>query len=484
MSQHDDLFDLIRALTPSEKRYFKVHAEKFGNGGYKMQYEKLFDAFNTWPGDSYDEKEFKKKHKGKSFLKNLPSDKNYLRELILKVIRNYSSDADPEAELPEMLLSIRLLISKGLKTQVNKLIEKAMRLAEEREQYTEMLAITDLLLKFYRMSPAEAPYDAWQLEQMDKDILDRITLTRQALYLRTHIIEIQTKAQWKTREKEAREIMGVAIAMTERPNLPRRAELSLLNVRQVYLIHYHRYQECLDITADWLKKIENAPRSFDYSADQYRVTLANYLLCALRNDNLDLFPDAIQKVKAIKTKSEKEAADCFRISAQYEMTYVINKGLFDNAHKMVHEIEDGLKKYSRFIPLPDLVNFRFNIALFFFLQKKYTEALQHINDLYYLSGRDESFGYSTALARCMEWMCQYSLGEFAVLDSSLRNLKRYFSDRNIKHEFFDNMFELFNRILKEAGTKPTSLVAFKKLLSAITPAPEWEQLKGIVLAWL
>jgi hypothetical protein len=277
-----------------------------------------------------------------------------------------------------------------------------MRLAEELEQYNEMLVISDLLLKFYRMSPGEAPYDAWQLEQMDKDILDRITLTRQALYLRTHMAEIQAGAQWAARGKEAREIMGVAIALSERPNLPRRAELSLLNVRQIYLIHHHRYQECLDITAAWLDKIEKAPRPFDYSVDQYRVTLSNYLHCALRCDKLDLFPAAIAKIKAIKTKTEKEAADCFRVSAQYEMTYTINKAEFGNADKMLGEVEDGLIKYARFIPEPQIVYTRFNIALLFFIQQKYTEALKHINELYYLSGRDESYVYSTAIARTME----------------------------------------------------------------------------------
>ena len=481
---NDDLFDLIRSLNASEKRYFKVHAEKYGNGTYKMKYEKLFDAINAYQGESYDEKEFKKKNKGKGFLKTLPSDKSYLRELILKVIRNYGSDTDPEAELPEMLLSIRLLISKGLKSQVNKLIEKAMRLAEEREQYNEMLVITDLLLKFYRMSPGEAPYDAWQLEQMDKDILERIYLIRQALYLRTHMAEIQASALWTTRSKEAREIMGVAIALTEKPNLPRRAELSLLNVRQIYLIHHHRYQECLDITATWLDKIEKAPSPFDYSADQYRVTLANYLHCALRNDKLELFPAAIKKIKAIKTKTDKEAADCFRVSAQYEMTYTINKAQFDNADKMLKEIEADLKKYMRFIPEPQMVNFRFNIALLFFRRKKYAEAMTHINNLYFLSGRDESYVYSTAIARTMEWMSQYSLGEYTILESSLRNLKRYFADRDLKNEFFENMFELFSRMLKEAGTRPASLIAFKKLLSAIKPPQEWEQLKEIVLSWI
>ena len=81
-------------------------------------------------------------------------------------------------------------------------------------------------------------------------------------------------------------------------------------------------------------------------------------------------------------------------------------------------------------------------------------------------------------------MCQYSLGEFTVLDSSLRTLNRYFADRDLKNDFFDAMFELYGRMLKEAGTRPASLIAFKKLLLAIKPPEEWAQLKETVLKWI
>jgi hypothetical protein len=309
-------------------------------------------------------------------------------------------------------------------------------------------------------------------------------LTRQALYLRTHMAEIEGRAEWRIREREARDLMGVATGMTENPNLPRKAELYLLNVRQIYLIHYHRYQECLDITTEWLEKIEQAERPFEYSPDQYKVLLANYLHCALRTDKLDLFPPAIAKIRSLKAHTEKEAADYFRICAQYEMIYVINRREFAGADRMLTEVEAGLKKYQRFIPAAQMVNFRFNIVLLFFFQRKYPDTLSHIGELYVLSGRNESYSYTTGMARAMEWMSEYSMGEYADLDNSLRNLKRYFADRQIKNDFFDSMYELFGRMLKEAGTKPASLPAFRKLISAIIPPPEWEQLRLIILAWI
>ncbi len=43
MQQADELFLLIRSLTASEKRYFKLQANKYESDSYKSQYEKLFE---------------------------------------------------------------------------------------------------------------------------------------------------------------------------------------------------------------------------------------------------------------------------------------------------------------------------------------------------------------------------------------------------------------------------------------------------------
>ena len=479
-----DLFELIHSLTPSEKRYFKVHAEKFVGAGYKSQYEKLFDALNNWPEGTYDEKEFKKKSKGKTFLKNLPDEKAYLRDLLLKTLRNYHSENNTEAQLNEMFLNIRLLIDKGLRNQAYDLIGKAQKLAEETELLSEQLMINDFLLTLYRMSPKDAEGSIVEMEEKEARILEQLKVTRTALHLRTRLIEIQINSQWEKRAAEVEELIEAVSAMQSMGNLTKRAELSLLSVMQLYWVRHHQYRECLDATLLWLGKIENNGNSFHYSADHYRVTLANLLLCALRLEQFDLFPDAIKKIKGIKTESEKEAAECFRVGAQYELIYILNSENFEHADSTLKYIEEGLKAHKRFLSTIQIVDYRFNIALMFFLRKKYAECLLQITELYHLSGRDERFSFTTTLARIMEWMCQASTNNFDVLDTMNRNIKRYLSDRNLKNELFDAITELFNGIIKEGRINPPSFKSIKKRINDVETAPQWEQLKGIMLAWL
>ena len=84
----------------------------------------------------------------------------------------------------------------------------------------------------------------------------------------------------------------------------------------------------------------------------------------------------------------------------------------------------------------------------------------------------------------MEWMCHHSIGNFEILDSSLRNLKRYFADRELRNDFFDSMFFVFNQKIKDAGIKPASMSSLKKRISDTNPPHEWEQLKELVLVWI
>ncbi|MCW3127234.1 MAG: hypothetical protein JWO03_2892 [Bacteroidetes bacterium] len=484
MARQDDLFELIRSLTPSEKRYFKLHADKYISDGYKSQYEKLYDALNNWPGDEYDEKEFKKKNKGKTFLKNLPHEKNYLKTLLLKTLRNFHTHTDTAAALHEMLLDIRLLISKGLKQQATTMIERAMVIAEEQELYSEIFLLNDFLLALDNIGVRLQPVAADKMHKNEHKILRRMEHTREAIYLRVQMIDIDRRAAGSAREAEASLIINKTLSLVDSPSLSRRAEISLLIIQQLYLIHHHKYAEAMTLTSDWIQRIEKAKDNYSYSPEQYRSTLANYLLCLMHCEQFDIIPDAIAKIKTMRLSDERAAAASFRITVQYELIYLLNKPGSQNSGEIIAAIEQGLRKFRAFISEMQMVEMRFNIALLHFLQKNYDTALKDISVLLFLSGRDERYTYTTGMARTMEWMCQCSTGNYDILDSSLRNLRRYYADRDQNNEMLHQAWQLYGGIIKEAGRKQPFIASARKNIAATPTAPQWEQLKAIILAWL
>ena len=119
MTQNDHLFQLIKSLTASEKRYFKLFAAKQAEGR-KTNYEKLFDAYNELPDGVYNEEAFAQTLKRKKLGKYLSDEKKYLTELVMKAMRHYSAEKKAEGRLADMIQEMNFLIEKGLFDQCSR----------------------------------------------------------------------------------------------------------------------------------------------------------------------------------------------------------------------------------------------------------------------------------------------------------------------------------------------------------------------------
>ena len=132
MRSRTDLFHLIKAMSKSEKRYFVLDAKKSGRRA--SRYLALFEALSKM--EEFDEEKLKKK-----FPKNLPSDKAYLYEAILRSMRDYRSAASKAAQVKERLMDARFLYERGLYDQSNVRIMQAKALATELEDNFSLLEI-------------------------------------------------------------------------------------------------------------------------------------------------------------------------------------------------------------------------------------------------------------------------------------------------------------------------------------------------------
>ncbi len=115
------LFDLIKTLSQTEKRYFKVRMKKSGDKD-SYQFIELFNLIGSM--DQYDENELKKKLKKNGNDKHLPFRKTHLYELLLSVLRNYHQNKSPEMEVINLLQDIKITFDRGLFMQSEKLIKK------------------------------------------------------------------------------------------------------------------------------------------------------------------------------------------------------------------------------------------------------------------------------------------------------------------------------------------------------------------------
>ncbi len=126
MKSKELLFELIKSLSKSEKRYFKIFTAVHKEGN---NYVMLFDAIQTQ--EEYDEASLLNQFKNEDFVRQFSVAKNYLLTLILKSLTSHHQRAKKSMELNEYLSQIEILYWKGLYTLSYKKIKQAKKIAEK-----------------------------------------------------------------------------------------------------------------------------------------------------------------------------------------------------------------------------------------------------------------------------------------------------------------------------------------------------------------
>lgn len=126
------LFLLIHSLTPTEKRYFKLFAQRQVHTK-NTNYANLFQAINEQ--ETYDENALLKKFRKEKFVSQFAVAKNYLFNMILSCMQQYNEENYIEWKIRNMYLQCKILASKGLDVEAAKMITKTKALAWQYEMY-------------------------------------------------------------------------------------------------------------------------------------------------------------------------------------------------------------------------------------------------------------------------------------------------------------------------------------------------------------
>ena len=136
MTKKEELHALIHALSRSEKRYFKLFCRREAGGD---NYLKLFDAIEAQA--AYDEADIKKRFSKEKFVKQLHVTKHYLRNMILKSLRNFHAGLSRDAQLKDLLRNVEILYSKELFPHCMTELKRADALARQNELAAGMVEV-------------------------------------------------------------------------------------------------------------------------------------------------------------------------------------------------------------------------------------------------------------------------------------------------------------------------------------------------------
>jgi transcriptional regulator with XRE-family HTH domain len=136
MKKTDELFILIKSLSTSEKRYFRRFS-KLHSDSASGNYTKLFEAIDKM--EDYNEHQIKLKFKQEKFAKQLGVTKLYLKNLIIRALRNYYEDKLPYLSNILAMADTHIMIGRWMFDTADKKIQKEKLQAHKEERFSHVL---------------------------------------------------------------------------------------------------------------------------------------------------------------------------------------------------------------------------------------------------------------------------------------------------------------------------------------------------------
>jgi hypothetical protein len=462
------LFELIHALTPSEKRYFQLYASRMG-GGNDKKFIRLFEFLSK--ASVYDEKLLLKKLNDINPVQ-LPNMKAHLYQRILQALRAGSSQASVDLQLSDQLSFARLLYDKCLYNDCLRLIDKAKRAALLHHRNHLLLGLLELEKLAIRKTIAG---------DNDNRVRDAITRTDNAATRIANInsfsnLSMQLHAYYVRTGfiRDPKDLQEVTRFFKR--NLPAYNEKKLAFGERIHLydalVGFYFYTQ--DFThgyanaRKWVALFDSQPEMIR-SEPEFYIRALNSLLVA--QNKLGYFTEFVQTHrKLVALKRHKELAlnrnlNLTLLKAIY--IHEINRhfllGEFRSGTRIVGKLEDDL---NRFVPLLDhnsVLIFYYKIACLYFGSDQYKRALHWLNRIINAKDVDLREDLHT-FARILALISHYELGNDQLVEYYLKSLYRFI----LKKGHISAYYKLILQFLKQLSKNTTG----KKLIR------QFNELKG------
>lgn len=344
MKQSDDLFDLIKTLKKTEKRYFKIYATRHSEQANSV---KLFSALDKM--DVYDEEQLRKIFKGEKFLEQLAVAKHYLCKIILESMTLYHSQGSANLEISHLLQQTEFLMNRGLVDQAAKKVAKAEAIATRAENYQKLLECftwerTILMKNSYK--------DLLSLFDKEREVLNKLLNILEYRQLSSQVYGVQkeagrtpNEAQWAT----IYSVLSHPLLTDYSRALSFEAKAHFYNIHAA--VHYiegdttqiHYY------TKAHIELLEQNPIRMKFRPKAYLDSLHNYLHTCLDMNYFDELETGLEKLRRLPMDTPYMQEAAFVTFHSLDLLLRIITGDFDKGLESVPQIEEG---FARFPSLP------------------------------------------------------------------------------------------------------------------------------------
>ena len=383
------LFSLIKKLTKSEKRRFKLYSlKKSGQNQYLILFE-FMEALSSENEEYCEEKLisqlkeedfFKKNKKQQTNTNYLRSTQFYLREQIMKTLRTLcEAEKKPSSLINIKLINAELASRKDLEKLKEKEIKKAITLAQEFD-------LTEDLLRVKRLQVGLSHYSfdkntPKRVNDLHEDMLElvqqlKVEIEYSQLYYKLYHAYLEGFRYSKNRKELKQFNIDVD-------------SLDLKTAAKNFHTHYIYYKikaffnllsNKLDQTFGYLIKAlelwEEREKFVLKYPMRYQALLINYLnICIITNKYDEHYSSLLTKMKKLKIGHRKDHVYNQAMIIQIEQLRILNTSGFDDAADFITEVDKFLVQYKKEVTDTKQFNFQYNTMILYFMMEDYENAL-------------------------------------------------------------------------------------------------------------
>ncbi len=382
INNSDELFILIKSMTMSEKRYFKLASKRFI--GEKNNYIRIFEVIEKQK--VYNEGAIIKQFRDKKFTKQFAVVKNYLYKLILKAMRGYNGTTSIDVELKGMLIDIDFLYYKGLYAQSSKVLKKAKQFAYQYEQYAGILELLEKerLLNLQRgedILSMETKNDLFVTEK--KDVLNKINNIEDYQIIQDRLLLYSRKVGINKPKDEVgcHELINQPLLKDEQLAITSKSKRLFFNSNAQLYSLIENFPASYEYRKKLLDFINSHPEQLKAHPEIYVTAYINIILTCCEQKKYKEAISHIDKLRKFKVNYEELNVKIFQTGYLHELLILENIGQYEKAVTIIPEIEKGLKVYKKKINRIYEIIFYYNIACIYIGAGKYNDALTWNNKL-------------------------------------------------------------------------------------------------------
>lgn len=476
----NDLFILVKSLSSSEKRYYKIQ----NTTSREKAYMRLFEWMDGL--EEYEDSMAEKAFAGESFMKQFGVIKNYLKESLLDALRSFHKSKSPLIQLRNRIDYIELLFQR-------RHIQQALKEARSAGKTAQAAGYLGLHIDCLK----------WEIKisRVQKASRERIG------DLRTQLMEL---ARQEIREAEVSALFDEVFDLIRQKGQTNPTDSSLIIqnlleeattfqssdlgihaqviLRQICAYLYLLKSDHSKMNKEYHLAIQIVEGSRPYQ--RFRPDLAlnlytSYLESCFLVGIFDRTEEVTRRLEKLPTRNRAEKIRLEIITVSLRIQHFIQSKDFPGAADLEQKISNLIDQYGDRIPATNRITLVHNLSISLFLAGRYSlckKWLHHTLNHPPASSRMDIWEFARLLYPVVLW----EIRELDLLQYEIRNSERFFARRGKLSRIESSVLTFLKECLKTTTPKEESVIRerYRNDLSALPPELRNHLGFEVIIQWI